>query len=277
MSTQSHFARLSSFLVLLFITHGFGPPAVRAADESWELIWQDEFEGPTLDYSKWGVEVNAFGGGNHEAQMYTDRKENVRVEDGHLVIELKRDNPNIQGTQREFSSGRVRTKHRGDWKYGRFEIRAQLPAGQAVWPAIWMLPTDETYGGWARSGEIDIMEAKGHIRDVVSGTLHYGDNWPNNRYSGKEFKLDSGTFTDSFHTFACEWEEGVIRWYVDDTLYQTQTKWDSVGHEFPAPFDQRFHLLLNIAVGGNFGGGITGETPDSAKMLVDFVRVYKRK
>lgn len=248
-----------------------------AADDSWALVWQDEFNGNSLDYSKWGVEVNAFGGGNNEAQMYTDRSENVRVHDGHLIIELRRDQPNIQGTTRDFSSGRVRTKHRGDWKYGRFEVRAKLPSGQAVWPAIWMLPTDDTYGGWARSGEIDIMEAKGHIPNVVAGTLHYGDGWPNNRYSGEEFKLASGSFTESFHTFACEWEEGVIRWYVDDRLYQTQTKWDSVGNPFPAPFDQRFHLLLNVAVGGNFGGGVTSETPEKAAMLIDFVRVYQRK
>ena len=240
-----------------------------------KLVWSDEFKGESLDYSKWEIEVNAFGGGNGELQLYTDRRENVRVENGNLVIEARKDNAAIMGTSREFSSGRVRTKHRGDWKYGRIEIRAKLPSGQGVWPAIWMLPTDDVYGGWARSGEIDIMEMRGQKPNVVLGTLHYGGAWPNNSHSGDEFTLESESFADDFHTFAVDWKEGQIDWLIDGKKYQTQTKWNTTDGEFPAPFDQRFHLLLNVAVGGGFLGPPDDSTTFPQKMLVDYVRVYQ--
>jgi hypothetical protein len=125
-----------------------------------EFVWNDEFDGKALDYSKWEAEVNAFGGGNQELQLYTDQKENLRIEGGHLVLEARKDKPDISGTVREYSSGRIRSKYRGDWMYGKFEIRAKLPGGQGVWPAIWMLPTENVYGTWAASGEIDIIEFK---------------------------------------------------------------------------------------------------------------------
>lgn len=245
-------------------------------DRPWKLVWSDEFDGKTLDYSKWEAEVNAFGGGNHELQMYTDRKENLRVEDGHLVIEARKDKPDISGTVREYSSARIRTKHRGDWKYGKFEVRAKLPSGQGVWPAIWMLPTDEVYGTWASSGEIDIMEFKGQEPNIVWGTLHYGKQWPNNKHTSGQLKLPKGNFTDDFHVHTLEWEEGVMRWYADGELYQTQKEWSSGGGKFPAPFDQRFHLLLNLAIGGGFVGDPNADTPFPRVYLVDYVRVYQR-
>ena len=245
-------------------------------NKDWKLVWNDEFDGPQLDYSKWEIEVNAFGGGNQELQIYTDRQENVRVKDGHLQIEARRDNHGIAGTVREYSSGRVRSKQRGDWTYGKFEIRAKLPAGQGVWPAIWMLPTSEKYGTWAASGEIDIMEFKGQETNVVWGTLHYGKPWPDNSHTGETYKLKTGNFTEDFHTFAIEWEAGVMRWYVDDNLYQTQTKWDSNGGKFPAPFDQEFHMVLNLAVGGGFVGNPDASTKFPCELLIDFVRVYQR-
>ena len=201
--------------------------SVKADDEVWKLVWSDEFNGQQLDYSKWGIEVNAFGGGNNELQLYTDRPKNVRVANGHLVIEAHKDNPNILGVGRGYSSGRLRTKHRGDWKYGRFEIRAKMPKGKGMWPAVWMLPTDEKYGTWALSGEIDIMEFDGAKPNHVLGTLHFGDQWPNNRSSSGQFELPQGTFADDFHVFTLEWEKGVMRWFVDGKLYQTKTKWDS--------------------------------------------------
>jgi len=138
-----------------------------AQEKAWRLVWSDEFDGQGLDYSKWEVEVNAFGGGNHGLQIYTDARKNVRVERGVLVLEAHRERTSIQGTERDFSSGRIRSKNRGDWKYGKFEMRAKLPAGQGVWRAFWMLPTEERYGGWASSGEIDILEFKGQERDIL--------------------------------------------------------------------------------------------------------------
>lgn len=253
-----------------------GFASAQQKDNEWKLVWSDEFAGPALDYSKWEIEVNAFGGGNNELQIYTDRKENVRVEDGHLVLEAHRDNHGIAGTVREYSSGRIRSKHRGDWKYGKFETRAKLPAGQGVWSAIWMLPTDEKYGTWASSGEIDIMEFKGQEPDVVWGTLHYGSQWPGNKHTGDTYELNKGNFTDDFHIFTLEWEEGEIRWYVDGKLTQTQTKWESNGGKFPAPFDQEFHMLLNLAIGGGFLGNPDGTTKFPRQMQVDYVRVYQR-
>jgi beta-glucanase (GH16 family) len=239
------------------------------------LVWSDEFDGKTLDYSKWGVAEDAFGGGNQELQIYTDRAKNVRVEDGQLILEAHRDNADISGTVREYSSGKIRTKHRGDWKYGRIEVRAKLPIGQGVWPAIWMLPTDDAYGSWAASGEIDIMEYRGQNPSEVLGTLHYGGGWPKNTHSGSSFVLPTGTFHENFHVFAIEWSEGKMVWSIDGKPYQTQTKWHSEGGDFPAPFDQRFYLLLNLAIGGNFLGNPDATTQFPQQFLVDYVRVYQ--
>lgn len=247
-----------------------------AQQQGWELVWSDEFDGDELDVTKWAIEVNAFGGGNHELQIYTDRSENVRVRDGLLILEARRDHHDIAGTKREFSSGRVRTKRRGDWKYGKVEVRAKLPRGQGLWPAIWMLPTDERYGGWAASGEIDIMEFKGQEPGQYWGTLHYGGGWPNNKHTGEIYRLPAGqSLCEDFHTYGMEWREGEIRWLIDGKVWQTQTKWDSSNGEFPAPFDQRFHLILNLAVGGQFVGPPDTATPLPAQFQVDYVRVYQ--
>lgn len=191
------------------------------------------------------------------------------------MIEARRDNAGISGTTREFSSGRVRTKNRGDWKYGRIEVRAKLPKGAGIWPAIWMLPTDDQYGGWAASGEIDIMELRGQEPNIVLGTLHHGGSWPKNTHTGAPFKLKQGSFADDFHTFAINWSEGKIQWLIDGTVVQTQTEWSSTGGAFPAPFDQKFHLMLNLAVGGGFVGPIDDNTTFPQRMLIDFVRVYQ--
>lgn len=267
----------SLILIALFCVSALFTSAFSFAQaDDWKLVWEDQFAGAALDYAKWEIEVNAFGGGNQELQIFTDRKENVRVEDGNLVLEAHRDNHGIAGTVREFSSGRIRSKRRGDWKYGKFEMRAKLPRGQGLWPAIWMLPTDEKYGGWASSGEIDIMEFKGQEPNIVWGTLHYGGGWPKNTHTGETLTLDNGNLTDDFHTFSVEWEENAIRWYLDGKLWQTQTQWHSEQAPFPAPFNQEFHLIMNLSVGGGFVGPVGGETTFPARMLVDYVRVYQR-
>ena len=177
----------------------FVPMDLNSAD--WKLVWSDEFNDSKLDYSKWHICEDAFGGGNQELQLYTDRLKNVRADNGKLIIEAHRDSPNVQGTLRKYSSGKVRTKHRGDWRYAKIEIRAKLPIGNGIWPAIWMLPTDEKYGSWAASGEIDIMELNGNKPSELLGTLHYGGQWPRNRSSGSKKKLPKGTFGDEFHVF----------------------------------------------------------------------------
>jgi beta-glucanase (GH16 family) len=239
------------------------------------LIWSDEFDDNELDFKKWAVEENGHGGGNNELQYYLDRPENVRVEDGHLIIEAHKEALNIAGVQKAYSSARIRTKRRAAWQYGRFEIRAQLPAGRGLWPAVWMLPEREKYGGWASSGEIDIVELVGHEPATIHGTIHHGGSWPRNQQTGKSYTLDEGQFDDNFHVFAVEWRPESIRWYVDETLYHEVTEWKSEGGAYPAPFDQPFHLIINLAVGGNWPGhpDYTAEFPE--QLIVDYVRVYQ--
>ena len=240
-----------------------------------KLVWADEFNGESLDYSKWGVEENAYGGGNNEQQIYRWDQKNLRVEGGNLIIEAHNDKPNVTGTSRPYSSARIRTKHRGDWKYCRVDVRAKLPIGKGIWPAIWMLPTDEKYGGWASSGEIDIMELVGHEPSTYHGTLHYGGGWPRNKYKGEKFKLAKGTFADDYHVFSLDWKKGRITWSIDGKVWQTQEKWYSEKGKFPAPFDQRFHLLINLAVGGQWPGNPDSNTKFPATMFIDYIRVYQ--
>lgn len=272
-----------------------------AAGDGYCLVWSDEFHGTQIDHSRWSFERNCYGGGNNEAQCYVDSPNNAWVDGEYLHIKAIRQNlrgpaladddpgynPNDQSGSGTYSSARLRSKSKGDWRYGRFEIRAKLPWGQGTWPAIWMLPTDQIYGGWASSGEIDIMEAvnlKVGGERRIHGTLHFGDNWPNNVYSGEEYVLPGGTNpADDFHVYAVEWEEGEIRWYVDGDHFatQTQTGWYSAKalNKLSAPFDQRFHLILNLAVGGDWAGNVNDTGIDESafpqEMLVDYVRVFE--
>ncbi len=279
-----------------------------AADASgnWQLVWSDEFDGDAIDATKWSHEVNCWGGGNSEQQCYTDRDVNSSVSDGILTITAQRedftgannpDGDNSQTATLPYTSARLRTIDKGDWQYGRFEIRAKLPFGQGTWPAIWMLPTDWVYGGWPRSGEIDIMEAvnlkvmnNGAAEASVHGTLHYGQAWPDNVSSGEGYTLpNDANPADDFHTYAIEWEESEIRWYVDGVHFATHrdTGWytqyvdngELVNGTGDAPFDQRFHLLLNLAVGGNWAANTHDQGVNEAifpqTLEVDFVRVYE--
>jgi beta-glucanase (GH16 family) len=249
---------------------------VSAADPpGWELVWSDEFDGATLDLSKWEFEVNARGGGNNELQYYITN--NVRVGDGQLIIEARKERYSGREGTRDYTSSRIRTKRKSDWLYGRFDVRAKLPKGKGIWPAIWMMPTDEKYGGWPHSGEIDVMELLGHEPNKVHGTLHYSRPGGRHTYTGTNTTLATGSFADDFHVFRLDWETNAMRWYVDDRLYQTQTNWQSRTNSFPAPFDQRFHLILNLAVGGNWPGNPDATTTLPQAMTIDYVRVYRRK
>jgi beta-glucanase (GH16 family) len=242
--------------------------------QNWELIWSDEFDGTELDGTKWsyqygtGASEGLSAWGNAELQYYTDRPQNIFVQNGRLHIVAREESHGGMG----YTSARIRSIHKGDWRYGRFEVRAKLPKGRGLWPAIWMMPTDAVYGRWPASGEIDIMELVGHESDLVHGTIHYG---PPHTYSGGSHRRSAGDFSEDFHTFAIEWERGEIRWYVDDVLFHTETSWFSDGHDFPAPFEQRFHLLLNVAVGGHWPGSPDESTQFPQEMVVDYVRVYR--
>lgn len=234
------------------------------APAGWELVWNDEFYGPEIDKTKWEWEVNGNGGGNNELQYYTDFKENSFIEDGHLCIQaLKKD---YEG--KNYTSARMRTLKKGDWKYGRFEVKARLPFGQGLWPAIWMLPTDWEYGGWPESGEIDIMEMLGHETTRIYGTIHYGTR-QDHKSQGGNYSLKNGTFAGSFHKFIVEWDSTGFKWFVDDVQYYST--------RISKPFDKRFHILLNVAVGGNWPGSPDESTWFPQRMYIDYVRVYKKK
>jgi len=253
------------------------PTGTDNPDSVYILVWSDEFDSDVIDPNKWEYEVNADGGGNNELQYYTDRSLNSWIEDTVLVIRALKENYTGPGGARKYTSARMRTKNKGDWKYGKFEIRAKLPYGKGLWPAIWLLPTDWVYGGWAASGEIDIMELIGSDPAKVYGTLHYGGTYPANVHTGASYALSEGTFASDYHIFTLEWEPTQMRWYVDGLLYQTQTEWYTEGYNYPAPFDQRFYLIMNVAVGGNWPGNPDETTLFPQRMEVDYVRVYQKQ
>ena len=245
--------------------------------QNWDLVWSDEFEGDTLDESKWSYQLGTGSSeglsnwGNNELQYY--RKENVVVADGMMTITAKEES--FGG--KDYTSARIRTREKGDWTYGRFEFRAKMPAGKGLWAASWMMPTNNEYGGWAASGEIDMVEYLGHEQNKVYGTLHFGGGWPANTSKGTSYSPSSGTFSEDFHVFALEWKEGEFRWFVDDELYQVldQGDWWSAGGSFPAPFDKDFHFLFNLAVGGNWPGSPDANTVFPQEFVIDYLRVYE--
>lgn len=245
-------------------------------DPNCPLVWADEFDGTELDTSKWSYMIGNGqiyglpGWGNNELQYYTSV--NDTVSGGELTMSARDDG--FGGYN--YTSTRIRSINQGDFTYGRFEMRAKLPTGQGMWPAFWMLPTDSSiYGTWAASGEIDIMESIGSQPDRILGTLHYGGSFPNNRFSGNTKTLANGEAVNGFHTYAVEWQADEIRWYIDDELYSVQNAWFSSAGEFPAPFDVDFHMLLNLAVGGNLPGNPDGTTSFPQEYVIDYVRVYE--
>ena len=271
-----------------------GKQTVKSDKSQWSLVWSDEFSGTEIDRSKWTYDIGnwivdqdgngiAAGWGNNEKEYYTDSNENAFIDDGKLVIKAKQEQVTDEFGTYDYTSAKLKTKGLFSKTYGRYEIKAKLPVGKGLWPAIWMLPEEDKYGSWAASGEIDIMESWGSRPNTVAGTIHYGEGWPNNKYTGKEFELPENRGIDKWHTYALEWEPGELRWYVDGELYQTQNKWYSKGKDnatnfsYPAPFDQEFYLVMNLAVGGWFDGDPDETTKFPSQMEVDYVRVYDLK
>ena len=240
----------------------------------WKLIWSEEFDYTGFpDSTKWSydTEGNVYQWGNNEAQYYTSgRKENAWVSDGVLRITALKEP--MEG--RSYTSARLITKGKGDWLYGRFEIRAKLPTGRRTWPAIWMLPTDWEYGDWPKSGEIDIMENVGYDPATIVGSSHT-EKYNHAIGTQKNAKIACPDCYKAFHVYALEWEEDEYRLYVDDQLYFT-FKNEGTGYEV-WPYDKRFHILLNLAIGGNWGGqkGIDDSLFPHV-FEIDYVRVYKK-
>jgi beta-glucanase (GH16 family) len=240
----------------------------------WTLIWNDEFDKDGLpDVRKWGYDVGDHGWGNQELQYYSGyRSENARVENGKLIIEARRDFYN----GKEYTSARLVTKAKGDWTYGRFEIRAKLPSGKGTWPAIWMLPSVWSLGngGWPDNGEIDIMEHVGYNQNVVHASIHC-NKYVHTNGTQKTATINVPDASTTFHNYIIEWSESEIKAYVDDKLY-FGFKNENKGWEY-WPFNKSFHLILNIAVGGSWGGvqGVDNSIFPQ-KMEVEYVRVYKK-
>ncbi len=267
------------FLVSVFVavTAGAGTPAARISTPSgcdWRLVWNDEFDYRGLpDPAKWGYDTsrNGEGWGNNELQCYTAaRRRNARVRNGALTITARRE----PRGGKKYTSARLVTRGRQAWCYGRVEARVRFPEGRGTWSAVWLMPEESRYGVWPASGEIDLVEQVGYDSDCIVGTVH------TTRHSHLDGTQKNGSVrspgvTREFHLYAIEWEPEQIRFYFDDRLYFVYEN-DGAGSA-GWPFDQPFYLILNLAVGGNWGGqqGID-DRAFPQRMEVDYVRVYEK-
>ncbi|MDZ4257644.1 MAG: glycoside hydrolase family 16 protein [Gemmatimonadales bacterium] len=258
--------RLLLFACLVSLGCGAGP-----SDPQWRLVWADEFEGPIdqrPDASNWGFDIGT-DWGNAQLEFDTDRASNASLDgDGHLRIVARREA--FQGSA--YTSARMTTEGKREFREGKFEARIKLPVGQGIWPAFWMLGTDLPTVGWPQSGEIDIMEYRGQEPSIVHGSLH-GPGYSGGQALTRRFTLPAGRFDDDFHLFTITWTANEIRWYVDGELYQTAEPGFVSG---PWVFNKPFYLILNVAVGGGFVGSPNSSTTFPQTMLVDWVRVYEQ-
>jgi beta-glucanase (GH16 family) len=249
--------------------------------EGYALIWSDEFNGKNgslPDPAKWTYDVGGTGWGNHELEYYTTRRENARIENGNLVITARQELYKApDGTEFDYTSARLKTQGLFSQAYGRFEARIKLPAGQGLWPAFWMLGDNFGSAGWPKCGEIDIMENVGKEPGINHGSLHGPSSTAATSDLTATISLPAGQqLSDGFHVYAVEWEPDAIRFYLDANLYATfsAAQWPPGGTWV---FDHRFFLILNVAVGGDWPGSPDDSTEFPQTMLVDYVRVYKRK
>lgn len=239
----------------------------------YSLAWADEFNTGLLDPTAWAVQggdgcPNLCGWGNNELEYYTGRPENIFFQDGKLIIEAKKES--FSG--KNYTSSKIISKGKKFFKFGRIDIRAKLPKGKGIWPALWMLPENNVYGGWPTSGEIDIMELVGHEPNKVYGTLHFGPG-PGSTMISRGYTLSSGIFNDEFHVFSMEWRPDQIKLFVDGVLYSTVNRPDLGAATYP--FNEDFFFIFNLAVGGNWPGNPDGSTYFPQWLIVDYVRVYQ--
>jgi beta-glucanase (GH16 family) len=274
------------FAVLTLFGPGSGSQQANTAPQKagWKLVWLDEFESPGApDPAKWGYDVGGHGWGNNELQFYRDSRDNARVEDGRLIVEARKES--FEG--RTFTSARLVSKGKGEWRYGRIETRAKLPAGRGTWPAIWLLPATPKLR-WPDDGEIDVMEHVGFDPGVVHASIHTKrfNHMIGTQKTGKTQVADCST---AFHDYAVEWSATRMDFFVDDRKYfsfapledGSLPKEDDSNLDGKAdvwPFQKKFYLILNVAVGGNWGGqkGVD-ESVFPARMEVEYVRVYERE
>lgn len=256
----------------------------------WNIVWSDEFNGNALDTNDWTYDIgNGFesggnyvsGWGNDELEYYTSSTQNVYVANGLLHIRAQ-----IQQTNGfSYTSGRIKSQGFFGATYGRIEWRAKLPSGTGFWPALWMLPENSPYGGWPNSGEIDVMENNGSISNQEGGTIHFGGENGDDVYFTGTYTFPGDDSVTNFHVYLLEWTTNAINWFVDGHLYESQTNWwsnvgtSSATYPYPAPFNQPFYFLMNLAIGGNYLGNPAPAEIDPSlpgEMQVDYVRVYEQ-
>jgi len=269
---------LANFFFLLSLLSQQTSNNIDVNTNQWSLVWSDEFNtAGAPDSLKWNYDLGdacnlpcGCGWGNNEAEYYTKAKENVIVKDGHLVITAIKE----KKENSEYTSARLVTKGKAAWQYGKIEAKIKLPSGKGTWPAFWMLPENNVFGGWPKSGEIDIMEHVGYEPEKLYGTVHtQAFNHGIGTQVGDELKVPN--MESEFHVYGIEWTENKIDFYCDNEIYFTFNKQSELSAEWP--FNQPFHILLNLAVGGNWGGahGID-EQIWPQQLLVDYVRVYQK-
>ncbi|WOI52660.1 glycoside hydrolase family 16 protein [Parvularcula sp. LCG005] len=297
-------SRVMAFIILSSLPLALSACADTAAEDAaaseaeWQTVWADEFDGDALDRSKWAPEESCWGGGNFERQCYTGRDENIRVDDGMLILSARAEKftgpihpPELrqpgEGTvEKSYTSGKVRTKDLASWTYGRFSARMKLPEGQGTWPAFWMMPEGAEYGRWPLSGEIDIMEGvnlRTPCAECPGGTelrtiaaLHFGELPPKNTYLATKTTGEDGIDpVADWHVYSVEWGQDRIQWFVDDTIFirLEADDWFSAAENATgpgAPFDKPFYLMLNLAVGGLLPENENGEGFDPASIPADF-------
>ena len=232
------------------------------------LVWRDEFNDASLDLNAWTFEIGAGGWGNNELQYY--RPENTQFSAGNLIIEARKEN--FGGSA--YTSSRLITKGKKEFKFGRIDIRAALPEGQGIWPALWMLGGNISTVNWPSCGEIDIMELIGNQPNRVYGTAHYGANTGDHQYKGNSRALPgTAKFIDEFHVFSIIWEQDKITWLLDDVAFHEITPASLAPASYP--FNQNFFFVFNVAVGGQWPGDPDGSTNFPQRMIVDYVRVFQ--
>lgn len=234
------------------------------------LAWSDEFNTPGISTANWSFEIgNNNGWGNNELEYYTDAPGNAFVSAGNLIIEARTES--MGG--KNYTSARMITKNKKTFKFGRIDIRAKLPKGKGIWPALWMLGNNIDAVGWPACGEMDILEMLGHEPNKIYGTIHWGNTVPSHASKGNSYTLSSGSFDQQFHVYSLIWKQDDIRVLVDDQEYVHVTSVDVAGSNYP--FNLNFFFIFNIAVGGSWPGSPDGTTVFPQRMVVDYVRVFQ--
>ncbi|TDH26959.1 glycosyl hydrolase family protein [Segetibacter sp. 3557_3] len=250
---------------IAFSNAGYDAPN---AYPGYTLAWSDEFNGSGLNMANWSFQngngcPNLCGWGNNELETYAEN--NLFLQDGKMIIEARREGSS-------YTSAKIISSGKKKFKFGRIDIRAKLPKGKGIWPALWMMPESSVYGGWPRSGEIDIMELLGHEPNKTYGTLHYGPG-PGSTQINKSFVLPSGDFSSEFHVFSLDWKQDQIQWLVDGNVFGTASKANFGSTNYP--FNEQFYFIINLAVGGQWPGNPDATTTFPQWMIVDYVRVYQ--